>query len=179
MKAPDQVGRWDVRAGPGATAWGTVRFAPLLCWEAFSCRASSVGELFPDLGHSEVLRQPGWKPRCWGEGAQITKHQSELLPAGLTRRKLGNPYIHKDAVGRKKYLVSREVPAGPATHCSQQSWCMPILPHGVQTSTDMGGSVGYTADFFTSSWGQPWILSSALSILLQPPLNDKALTITS
>lgn len=81
----------------------------------------------------------------------MTKYQSELLPAGLTRRKLGNPYVHKDAVDRKKCLVSREVLGGPATHCGQQLWHMPVLPHGVWTSTDMGGSGAYTADSFTSS----------------------------
>ena len=55
----------------------------------------------------------------------MTKHQSELLPAGLTGWELGDPHVHKDAVDRKKCLISREVPASPTTHCSQQSCACP------------------------------------------------------
>lgn len=104
---------------------GSGQIYPMLHWEGFTCRARSVDELFPDIAHSEVLRQPRWRSKHWDEGAQMTKRQSELLPAGLTGWKLGDPHVHKDAVDWKKCLISREVPASPTTHCSQQSCACP------------------------------------------------------
>lgn len=92
--------------------------APCLGWEAFACQASSVDELFAGHVHSKELRQPGWKPKCQDEGARLTKCQCELLPAGFTHWKLGDPHVHKGTADRKKCLVSREVSASPIIHSS-------------------------------------------------------------
>lgn len=103
---------------------------------------------------------PEWTAACW---PHPLKTWEPLWPQRCCRQ---------EEMSGKQRRPSR-------SHCSQQLWCMPILPHGVWTSADMGAGSWHTADSLPSSKGPPWHLSPALNIILPPPLRDKALTFTT